>query len=230
MPTKNPLFLHEELMLLALHDEKGTISSANYPYAISGAVMAELLLSGHLRIDEEGKKKFVGVRSDKSVGDPVIDECLSMVAQAGRRATVQKWVERFATLKNLKHRVAEGLCKRGILKADEDKILWIFTRKIYPEVNAIPEQDLIDRLKKAIFTEANDLDPRTIVLVSLARGTDMLKLVFDRKDLKARKDRIEGLVSGELTGKAAREVIEAIQAAVVVAVLIPMMASVAINS
>ena len=59
MAKKSSLLLHEEIMLLALHDDKGTIASENYPYAIGGAVMADLLLSGRLRVDEERKKKFI---------------------------------------------------------------------------------------------------------------------------------------------------------------------------
>ncbi len=201
MPTKSSLFLHEEVMLLALHDDKGTISSDNYPYAIGGAVLADLLLAGRLRVDDERKKKFIGLQAAKPLGDPIVDECLTKVADAKRRATVQTWVGRFAGLRDLKHRVARGLCKRGILEADEDKVLGIFTRKIYPEINPMPERELIERLSKAIFTDAQDLEPRTVVLVSLASGADLLRFVFDRKELKARKARIEQLVNGELTGE-----------------------------
>lgn len=229
MPKNDALYLHEEIMLLALHDAKGTIASENYPYAIGGAIMAELLLSGRLRIDEEGKKKFIGLRSDRSLGNPIVDECLAKVVAAGRRATVQTWVSRFAQLRDLKHRVARGLCDRGILKADEGKVLLIFTRKIYPEINPAPERALIQRLKKAIFTETKGLDPHTVVLVSLANGADLLRLVFARKELKARKDRIEKLVNGEITGKAAKEAIEAMQAAVMVAVIMPAILTSVIN-
>ena len=139
MPKNRSLFLHEEIMLLALHDDKGTVSSGNYPYAIGGAVLADLLLSGRLRVDEKGKK-IVGLRSDRPLGDPVVDECLAKVAEAKRRATVETWVSRFAGLRDLKHQVAQGLCKHGILRADEDKVMWIFTRKIYPEVDPRPER------------------------------------------------------------------------------------------
>jgi len=230
MPKKDSLFLHEKIMLLALHDDKGTISSENYPYAIGGAVLADLLLAGRLRVDEEGRKKFVGLRIAKPLGDPIVDECLAKVAEAKRRATVQTWVTRFAGLRNLKHRVAQGLCKRGILQADEDKVLWIFTRKIYPEINPVPENELIDRLREAIFTETKELDPHTVVLVSLANGANLLRLVFDRRELKARKTRIEQLANGELTGKATKEAIEAMQAAVMVAVIMPAITASVVNT
>jgi hypothetical protein len=45
--------------------------------------------------------------------------------------------------------------------------------------------------------------------------------VFDKRQLKGRKARIQQVVNGELTGKATREAIEAMQAAVMVACIIP---------
>ena len=43
------LFLHEEIFLLALKDEEGTIAfGAHYNFAVGGAAMAELLLDGKI--------------------------------------------------------------------------------------------------------------------------------------------------------------------------------------
>ena len=45
MIHKDQLLLHEEVLLLALRDEKGTIASGTmYQYALGGAILAELLL------------------------------------------------------------------------------------------------------------------------------------------------------------------------------------------
>ncbi len=105
----------------------------------------------------------------------------------------------------------------------------IFTRKIYPEVNPEPERRLIERLKHAIFTDATDVDARTVVLVSLANSAGLLKVVFDKKKLKSRKARIEQIVNGEITGKAAQEAIQAMQAAVMVACIMPAMMTATIS-
>ena len=222
MATQNTLFLYEEIMLLALRDEEGTIaSSSTYQYAIGGAILAELLLNKRIGIDEAKRKKLVNIVNPAQVGDPLIDECLEKISTAKRRSSLQTWVSRFAGVKNLKHRVAEQLCRRGILRANEDKVLLIFTRKIYPEINHEPEGKLIDRLREAIFTDTEDVDPRTAVLISLAHSADLLKNVFDKKKLKRHKSRIKQIIDGEMTGKAAKEAIEAMQAAVMVACIIP---------
>jgi Golgi phosphoprotein 3 len=220
------LHLHEEIMLLALRDREGTVfSGAMYGFAIGGAVLAELLLEKRIDVEAVKKRKYARLLSPTPVGDPLIDECLSRIAEAKRRAQLHNWVSKLAGTKNLKHRVAEQLARRGILRVDEDKVLWILTRRIYPEVDPQPEREIIERLRRAIFGESREIDPRTVILLSLAQAADLLKSVFDRKDLRSRKARIEQIVNGEMTGKATREAIEAVQAAIMVACVIPAIAA-----
>lgn len=222
MAKPDILFLHEEIMLLALRDEEGTIAPGTmYQYAISGAVLAELLLHERIGIDGSKKNKLVNLLRAAPLGDPLLDECLDRIRCAKRRASLQTWVSRFAGIKNLKHRVARRLCQRGILRVDEDKVLLLFTRKIYPEVNPKPEQELIKRLREVIITDTPTVDTRTVVLVSLAHSANLLKVTFDKKQLKGRKERIKHIISGEMTGQAATEAIAAMQAAVLAAITIP---------
>jgi len=221
------IHLHEEIMLLALRDKEGTIASGvMYQHAIAGAIVAELLLSKRIALDGSNKRKLIDVLDATPIGEPLLDECLAKMA-AKRRASIQTWVSRFAGIKNLKHRVAGRLVRRGILRADEDQILLIFSRKIYPEVNPEPEQRLIERMHDAIFTDVQDLDPRTVVLISLAHYTELLKTSFDKKELKSRKKRIKQIIDGEAAGKAAKEAIDAMQAAVMAACIVPAIAATA---
>jgi len=222
MTIQTNLFLHEEIMLLALRDEEGTIASGTmYQYAIGAAVLSELLLNKRIAVGEPRRKKLVNLISSQPLGEALIDQCLEKISNAKRRASLQTWVSRFAGVKNLKHRVAQQLCDRGILRATEESILLLFTRKIYPEINPVPEKKLIERLRQAIFTDSRDVDPRTVVLVSLADSTGLLKVVFDKKELKGRKARIKEISNGEITGKAAKEAIAAMQAAVMVCCIMP---------
>jgi Golgi phosphoprotein 3 len=222
MKSKDDLFLHEEILLLALKDNSGTLASGtHYQYALAGAVLAELLLNQRLSVEEQKKKKYARIESSTLLGDPVIDECLNKVVTAKKRQQLQTWVSRFSGVKDLKNRVAQQLVNRGILRIEEDKVLLLFKRKLYPEFNPEPERKLIKRLHEALFSEESDIDPRTVVLLSLANSAYLLKVIFDKKELKARKQRIEKIVNGELSGKATKEAIEAMQAAIMVAVIIP---------
>jgi len=222
MRRRDALRLHEEIMLLALRDREGTVVSGTmYNFAVGGAVLAELMMEKRIEVEAVRKKKFARVLSPAPLGDPLLDECLAKIAGAKRRGELRTWVGKFAQARGLKHRVAQGLAGRGILRVDESKVLGIFTRKIYPEVDPGPERGIVERLRRAIFQDGGEVDPRTAVLLSLAKSADLLKLVFDRKELKGRKERIARVVNGELTGKATQEAIQAMQAAVMVAVIIP---------
>lgn len=224
MPQRKQLFLYEEITLLALRNEKGTVATGFAETVIAGAIMAELLLNERISV-EQTKKQLVNVENSNLTGDTLLDECLERISTSKRRASISTWVSRLAHLKKLRHRVALQLCDRGILHADEDKVLLFFTRKIYPEINPVPEKRIIDRLSEAIFTEATSVDPRTVVLISLAHGAGLLSVNFDRKEIRSRKKRIEQIVKGELTGKATKSVIDACQAAIMIATMTPIIVS-----
>ena len=214
------LFLYEEVMLLALRNDKGTIATPFTEHAVAGAVLAELLVTEHIKISDD-KKGMLDVISRNPLGDPIIDEALKTMATAKRRASMKTWLTRLARMKKLRHRVAEQLCKRGILRATEGTILLIFKRKIYPELDPRPEKEIIGRLEAVIFGKPKEVDVRTTILISLANGAGLLQVNFGRKKLKAQKKHIEAIIQGEAIGKATKEIIQAIHATIMVATMVP---------
>ncbi len=216
---KPELHLHEQVLLLALRDEKGTPESraGMYRLALGGAILSELLLAGCLVVDEDKKKRVDLVKVER-LYDPILDECLGLVASAKRRRSATEWVGRFARTKRLHHRVAQGLCRRGILRDSEDTVLLFFKRKVYPTIDPGPERQLIRRLRRAIFSDTKRLNPRTGVLVALAHGTGLLRVHFERWELKERRRRLEQITKGDLIGGATRQAVQAAQAAAMAAI------------
>jgi len=220
MNSEHDLYLHEEVLLLALRDETGTIApGTTYSYAIGGAILAELLLARRITIVEKRKQKHVEHLSGESMGNELLDECLQNISDK-KVLPAQHWVMQFASSGDL-HRVAKGLCRRGILRMEEKKVLLIFNRKVYPERDGKAERALIRRMEKAIFSEARELDPRTTVLIALADQSGLLKENFEKVRIKNRKKRIASITEGNLMGQATKEAIEAVNAAIMVAVIIP---------
>jgi golgi phosphoprotein 3 len=215
-----PLHLYEEILLLALRNKQGTVATDYSEYVIAGAVLAELLLERRIALYGT-RKHLVDIRITQPTGDPIIDECLEVMKAGRKRASLQKWVSRLAGIKRLRHKVARQLCDRGVLSAGEDKVLYIFTRKIYPEIDPVPEQEIVERLWTAIFTDSSRVEPRTVVLISLANAAGLLAQAFGRKEVKSRKKRIEHIVSGELAGQATKEVIAACETALIIACVMP---------
>jgi hypothetical protein len=227
----NPLRLYEEILLLELDDDKGTTPIDSYlKTEMGGAILAELVMTGAIKIDDDKKKKVHRVPGTKRIEDSILREAHTMVKEAKKPKSAQHWVQKFAGMKDLKDRSARQLVKKGVLKEDQDKVLFLFSRTIFPETNPGPEQELRQRLETAIFTDTDEVSPETVVILALVNATGLIKKLFDKKKLKSRKDRIEGLSSGHLVGKATKEAVEAVQAAVMVAAIMPAMTAATIAS
>jgi len=219
--NSRPLPLYEEILLLALDEDKGTTAMGSYfTNAMGGAILAELAMDGSITIAEDKKKKVTILRHGR-LDDPILDECLTLIKEAKKPKKASDWVMKFAGLKDLKNRAARQLVTKKVLKEDTGSVMKIFKRTIYPEADGGPEKDLRERMKKAIFTSTMQVEARTVVIVVLAQAADMLNKVFPKKKLKERKQRLEKLTSGQLAGKATKEAVEAVQAAIVVCAVIP---------
>ncbi len=226
-----PLRLYEEILLLELDDEKGTTPlDSHLNMEMGGAILAELVMTGHLSIDGDKKKLVHRVVGAPRLGDPILAEAHKLVKTAKKPKKAKDWVQKFSGMKDLKNQVARQLVKKGVLKEGTDKVLLVFSRTVFPESNPGPERELRSRLEKAIFTDTRDVDPETIVILALANATGLIRKLFDKKELKARKQRIEDLASGQAVGKATREAMEAVQAAVMVAAIMPAITAATITS
>lgn len=208
--------LHEEILLLALRDEEGTTAAGSmYAYALGGAILAELLLRDRVAIEQVKKSALVVMKTATQTGEPVLDEALERIRTARRRAAARTWVYRFGQTPKLRVRVAERLRQKGILKVAEDRVLWIFSRRVYPALDPGPERRIVERLRTVILSDDPAPDDRTALLASLAAAARLLEGVLDRTERKARKARIKRLAKGQVAGQETAATIEAVQAAVI---------------
>jgi Golgi phosphoprotein 3 len=225
--NSSDLRLYEELMLLALRDEKGTPQTGYLAYGLAGAILVELLQNECIALSTN-RKQLVEVLDSSSTRDELMDGYLQTIAIAKRPYGLQHWVSKIAGDRALYRDVARQLCRRGILHTEEQAILFIFKREVYPERNALPEQAIMKRLQEAIFSDRENVDLQTVLLLSMIDGLQLSRALFG-KEVKSRKKRIASLISGEKVGKATRAMIDACQAATVAASMAVITAS-TINS
>ena len=208
------LRLHEEILLLALKDEEGTTySGTSWPYAVGGAVLAELLLEGRLGMEDREGKRLLAVVNSTPLGEPVADQVLEGIVNAKRSADMTNWLGRVAGIKDLKHRIAEQLALRGVLKIETHNVMLIFSQRVYPELDPAPELEIMHRVEHAVFSDDPDLDTRTAILVSLAHVSGVLSSVFGKKRVALRKERLDKIAEDRPSAEAARAAIEATRAA-----------------
>lgn len=230
MTETHRLPIYEEILLLALDDDKGTTALGSmFCTGMGGAILAELVILGAIKISDD-KHKRVTATGKTEPSDAMLAECLAQIKAAKKPKKANEWVQKFANIKHLKENVAGQLVAKGILKEEKGTTLRIFKWTHFPESDPRAERHIVDRLQRAIFTATSEIEDRTLVLVALAKATGLLENVFDKKRLKDRKDRLEKLCSGQLVGKATKEAVEAVQTAIMVTTMIPIITATTITS
>jgi hypothetical protein len=221
------LRLAEELLLIALDDEKGTIISSAYlaiSYGLAGAILMEM--AENKKIEIEGKKlKLV---NPGLTGDFVIDRVVEMISKSRKPHTLQHWVSQIGyKIKDIKEKLLEDLINKGILEKREGKVLWIFTTKKYPTRYEKPE-NLVRKRIIDIVMKGVEADSGSLMLLSLIEACELTKEVFrDKKDYKIARKRIKELSAGDMVNKAIHEAVQAIQAAIAVSITASVAASAA---
>ncbi|MDF1566345.1 MAG: GPP34 family phosphoprotein [Deltaproteobacteria bacterium] len=200
------LRLQEELLLLALDDEKGVVSRSaedKLPKVLARAILAELRLEGRVIFEGEGSRATVRPLSREPLDQELMDACLAVISQPGPAREVSHWLETLPVRCDLGRLAAEGLCSRGVLSEEKGRFLLVFSRPRYPERDPKAEVEVRRRLRDAVFTDLSEVDLRTSLLAGLAHDAGLLDLCFDPAAVRERSKRLERLMAGEHLGRAA---------------------------
>lgn len=211
------LTIFEELLLLALRDEKGTVRTGSWPdLAIGGGILSELALTECIDLEKRRRSDRVVLQGSPAPGHPLLARAVAEISGAKRQASAKTWVMRFAKLKGLRADAAARLVERGILGAEEHRILLVFSQTRYPERDGRAEAAIVDRVRDAVLADET-VDVRTAALVGVAHATSLLNPIFERRQLRARRKRIRSIMESTPTAAAANEAVQAVQAAIIAA-------------
>lgn len=206
--------LAEDLMLLALHEERGRplVSQMYVECGLVGAVLAELLIAG--RIALTGRKgDEVVVLDPTPLGTPEEDAALArMIGERPRR--VQWWVNKLKP--QLRQRTLARLVAWGVLREDRSHVLGFIPVTRHPEANPIPERELRARLWSALM--GAPVGVRDATLLALVQACRMNRAVFPQLDRREFKRRVEALQAGGEIAEAVRRAIQQLEAAMIAAV------------
>ena len=192
--------LAEDLLLLALDDDKGTVSwqrSTTLQFGLGGALLMDLALRE--RIDSVDKKIIVGDPSP--TGDEVLDAALETIHAADKPHDARRWVTALGGRTGLREQLAHRLVARGILREEEHSFLWVFHDPRFPTSDAGPESDVRGRIRDVALAGAEP-DTRTLSLLSLVHACNLLDGLFSREERTQARRRIKELVEGDQFGEA----------------------------
>ncbi len=203
------LSLAEELMLLALKDDKGSVvfsASTALPYGLAGALLMDLVFQERIALSE-GKVQLVDT---VSTNNPLLDETLDLIRQDTKSRKTGEWVRRIhGKVKDIDKRITDQLVTKKILKHQKTKVLWVFNVERYPTLDSVPELAIRARIKGIIF-ENKPYIARDIALISLIKACDLVDEVFGSEGRKVAKQKIKEISEDEAIGKAITQVVEEI--------------------
>lgn len=214
------MLIAEDLLLLLYDDESGKpiTGSPGLDYALGGAVLIELTLLGKVDLAGEGesvKKGRLKIGDPTPTGDPLLDGRLAVLVQkAGSKpANVMGKLS-----KKLREEVLARLAQRGILRADEDKVLGLFPVTRWPASDIRHESDLRHALDNTLKLGTRP-DERTAALVALLHALNVVPKVVNGPDKKLLKQRAKEISESAWAAEAVRQAVQAVQAATTAAIV-----------
>jgi hypothetical protein len=210
------MLIAEDLLLLLYDDETGKpiAGSPGLDYALAGAVLIELTLSRKVDITTQGRLE---VLDRAPTGDPILDERLSYIAdKPGKKPKNQVG----ALSKRLREQLLARLADRGVLEADQGKVLGLFPVTRWPAKDARHESEVRAKLE-SVLKVGTAPDERTGALIALLSALNVVpKVVTDAVDKRALKQRAKEIADSDWAAAAVKKAVTEMQAAVTAAIVV----------
>jgi hypothetical protein len=208
------LTVFDELYLLALHAEKGTLLASkaeHLPLGVAGGVLAELALRGKIVLTENRRLKAAETTPTE---DELLDKALEEISKEEKERKIGYWLG-FLSEKpdKLRKRLGERLVQAGVMSQEDERLVWVLPLVEHPEQNATAKQIIIEQLRLLVLAAAPADLPR-ITLLNLLKACNFTDLVFLRDERKIVNRRAQELLLGEALINPAAQVVEEITAAI----------------
>jgi hypothetical protein len=207
------LTLYEELFLLAVDDEKGVVLPSlgkALNLGLAGAVLAELALQNRVRVSE---KRRLEVNDTSQFDDKLLDKVLGEIASSEKARKISFWVDLLSARPyKLRKRVEDTLVAKGLIVEEDGH-----SDAVLPPADPQPVYPSKFEIKsnlRAIILNNGDGDLRSLALLSAARSSRLLSLIFTKDERRLARRCIREKMIREALGNPVAETIEEIEEAV----------------
>jgi hypothetical protein len=195
-----PLSIAEEIVLLGLDDRQGKYLTYYLKYALSGALVADLIVAGLVRIQRD----TVVAAEAAGALDDVHRESLAAIARAPGKK-LHDCVSG-ALADHQQERVLGRLLDAGVVEQVQHRALGLFPYRRYPTADPLPEDEVRARLRAAVLTHVA-VEPRTQLLLSIAHACGLTKTFLSQEERESCAARVVELTDTEPVGQAVRKAI-----------------------
>lgn len=212
------LTLYDELYLLTVHEDKGTILKSTVEGikpGLAGALLAELALGGKIQSNEKHRLLLV---DDSPTDDALLDEVLKILGDSEKEHKFGYWINYLGNnLEKLRRQMIERLVEYGIVSQENDHLEWELPTPLDPEVNA-SSKFLLRRRLRGIVMAQEEADQRDIAMLSLLRACGFLDLIFLKDERRYASRHINELVISFAMKDSVAQTIEEIESAIAIVV------------
>ncbi|HXH79874.1 GOLPH3/VPS74 family protein [Nocardioides sp.] len=210
----------EDVLLLLLDDEKGTLAHADkIQPLLGGALLIELALAERIEVADRTSRwstPKVAVVGCPRPDDPLLVDAIAIIEEKPRGP--QSLVTRLG--KGTKEVLLHRLVERGLVHAARGKVLGLFPRTTWPAADRGHEHALLGRLEGPLVRGLR-ADERTSALISLLAAIDHAHHVVERGDVPAKevKRRAQEIADGDWAAAAVKDAVVAAQRAMTAAIV-----------
>ncbi|WP_427889810.1 GOLPH3/VPS74 family protein [Kribbella sp. GL6] len=213
------MLIAEDLLLLLYDDQTGKpiTGAPGLDFSLAGAVLIELTLQQKLDITTDGKAGRLRVLDGAPTGDPILDERLSYVIdRPGKKPKDQ--IKPLS--KHLRDQLLARLAQRGVLEADQGKVLGLFPVTRWLAKDARHELEVRAQLE-SVLVQGLAPDQRTAALIALLSALNVVpKVITDAVDNRALKQRAKEIADSDWAAAAVKKAVAEMQAAVTAAIVV----------
>ncbi len=211
------LILAEETLLIALDDRNGRdTTKLGSDVGLAGALLLDLARLELLSLDAQGKVVAV---DGAEPGHELVHAAYRVIRESSKPRNADGWVRRLPReLKPLRHQLARGLVRRGILSEQRSKRLGVLPTTRFPTVDPAPERDLRERLREVLLA-GRDPTEEEALLLGLLEPLGLIDSLVAREERRAARRRAKAVATQGLAGTAVRDAIRAVQAGVLAGVV-----------
>jgi golgi phosphoprotein 3 len=189
----------EEMLMLAIDDSEGVVSASMKSivrFGLAGAFLAELVMASKIQMAEDR----LTMASSEPTGDVLCDDILAMISSDNKPHKLGRWIQAIGSKLTIKQ-VALRLVERKVIVIEKKQYAWIIPYPAFPQVQASAKYLLKQHLRGTVLA-GEPANPADIVLLSLLKGCDLLRLLFTQDERKSANKKVDAMVQGEIFGEA----------------------------
>ena len=200
------LTLTEELLLLAIHDEKGTIifaSTGSIPYGLGATLILDLAEKKMLTLNENK----VILNEKPKVGLQFLLNAFDLLSKKSNEMTFKEAIISLSSNYNqLKEEILNNLVLNGILQRQSQKLMFLIKFSKYPTLDPAEELKTRDQIHKSVLMNVQP-NERLRTLICLVEVCNLMDEVFPKNQKELAKKNIKLMMQEEAYSKVVKEII-----------------------